>query len=476
MTFDDYADHDATGLAALVASGQVSPVELLETAIAATETANADLNFIAQPLFERARAAATQPFTGPFAGVPFVVKDLHMPVAGERSGEGSRLFDGFVADHDATLFTRFAAAGFNTFAKTTTPEFGLTVTTESRAYGLTRNPWDRSRSSGGSSGGAAAAVAARVVPVAHASDGGGSIRCPAAACGLFGLKPSRGRVPCGPKATEGWFGLTANHVVTRSVRDSAAVLDAIHGDEHGSRYSAPTPARSFLSEVGRDPGKLRIALMLEPMTGVPVDLQIIAATRDTAKLLAGLGHHVEEAAPVFDAAGLTAAMTATVGASTAHDVARRLAALGRTDAGDDIETVPQMWVHIGNRTTAVELAKANATFQTAAIALADFMADYDVILSPVFAQPVIGLGIIDLSPADIGAWTAAITGYSPFTALANQTGVPAMSLPLAHDRDGLPIGIMVTGRYGDEGLLFRLAAQIEAAAPWASRRPPGGKA
>ncbi len=471
MTFDEYADHDATGLAALVATGQVTPCELLETAIAAAEATNPALNFIAQPLFDRARAAAAKPFAGPFAGVPFLVKDLHMNIAGERSGEGSRLFDGFRADHDSTLFDRFTAAGFNTFGKTTTPEFGLTVTTESRAYGVTRNPWHRDRSAGGSSGGAAAAVAARVVPVAHASDGGGSIRCPAAACGLFGLKPSRGRVPSGPQATEGWLGLTVNHVVTRSVRDSAAVLDCVHGPEAGSRYTAPTPERPFLAEVGRDPGRLRVALMLEPITGVPVDPQVVAATRDAARLLESLGHHIAEAAPRLDAGALTAAMTATVGASTAFEVVQRLRALGRDSAGDDIETVPQMWVHIGNRTSAVELAAANATFQTAAIALAGFMADYDVILSPVFAQPVIGLGQIDLSPADIGAWTAAITGYSPFTALANWTGVPAMSLPLAHDADGVPIGVMVTGRYGAEGLLLALAAQVEAAAPWGARRP-----
>lgn len=473
MTFDDYADRDATDLAALVATKQVTPAELLDTAIAAADAANPALNFIAQPLFDRARAAAAGPFAGPFAGVPFMVKDLHMHIAGERSGEGSRLWDGFVADHDSTLYQRFAAAGFNTLAKTTTPEFGLTVTTESRAYGLTRNPWHPDRSAGGSSGGAAAAVAARVVPAAHASDGGGSIRCPASACGLFGLKPSRGRVPSGPRATEGWMGLTVNHVVTRSVRDSAAILDAVHGPEAGSRYSAPTPVRPFLAEVGRDPGRLRVALMLEPITGVPVDPQVVAATRAAARLLDSLGHTVIEAAPRLDAAALTNAMTATVGASTALEVATRLAALGRDSAGDDIEPVPQMWVHIGGRTSAVELAAANMAFQTAAIALATFMADHDVILSPVFAQPVIGLGRIDLSPADIGAWTAAITGYSPFTALANWTGVPAMSLPLAHDADGVPIGVMVTGRYGAEGTLLALAAQVEAAAPWAGRRPAG---
>lgn len=475
MTFDEYADHDATGLAALVATKEVSPAELIDIAIAAAERANADLNFIAQPLFDRARRAAAGRFTGPFAGVPFVVKDLHLNIAGERSGEGSHLWDDFVADHNSTLFDRFAAAGFNTFAKTTTPEFGLTVTTESKAYGLTRNPWHRERSAGGSSGGAAVAVATRTVPVAHASDGGGSIRCPAAACGLFGLKPSRGRVPTGPRATEGWFGLTANHVVTRSVRDSAAVLDAIHGAEAGSRYVAPPHARSFLAEVGRDPGRLRVALMLEPLTGVPVDPQIAAATRDAARLLEGLGHHVVEAAPRFDTGALTDAMTATVGASTAFEVAQRLRALGRTDAGDDIENVPQMWVHIGNRTSAVQLAAANAAFQTAAIVLAEFLTRFDVILSPVFAQPVIGLGLIDLSPTDIATWTTNIVGYSPFTALANQTGVPAMSLPLAHDADGLPIGIMVTGRYGAESTLFSLAAQVEAAAPWGGRRTPANQ-
>ncbi len=471
MTFDEFGDLDATALADLVADGQVTPAELLETAIAATEAANPVLNFVAQPLFDRARARARRPFAGPFAGVPFVVKDLHLHIAGERSGEGSRLWDGYIADHDSTLFERFEAAGFNTFAKTTTPEFGLTVTTESRAYGLTRNPWNHERSAGGSSGGAAVAVAARVVPVAHASDGGGSIRCPAAACGLFGLKPSRGRVPIGPRATEGWFGLTVNHVVTRSVRDSAAVLDAIHGAEAGSRYVAPTPARPFVEALRPDGPRLRVALMLAPITGVPVDPQVVAATLNAARLLGDLGHHVEEAAPVLDAGALNAAMTATVGASTAHEVAARLRALGRSDAGDDIETVPQMWVHIGSRTTAVELAAANFAFQTAAIDLARFMERYDVILSPVFAQPVVGLGRIDLSPADIATWTAAITGYSPFTALANWTGVPAMSLPLAHDSDGLPIGIMVTGRYGAEALLLRLAAEVEAAAPWRARRP-----
>jgi amidase len=475
MMMHEYSTYDALGLADLVATRQASPAELLDAAIAATEAANPALNFIAQPLYDRARKAAEGVFTGPFAGVPFLVKDLHMHIAGERSGEGSRLWDGYRPNYTSTLFERFAAAGFNTFGKTTTPELGLTVTTESKATGLTRNPWHHGRSAGGSSGGAACAVAAGAVPVAHASDGGGSIRCPAAACGLFGMKPSRGRTPVGPHLTEGWMGLTINHVVSRSVRDSAAVLDAIHGAELGSRYTAPAPERSFLAEVKRAPGRLRVALMLDAPTGVPVDRQVIAATRDAAKLLESLGHHVEEAAPHIDAAALTAAMTAIIGASTANDIERRLRELGRDSPGDDIETVPQMWLHIGRNTSALQLVAANEACQHAAIATAEFLTRFDVILSPVFAQPVIELGKIDLSPPDIATWTANITGYSPFTALANQTGQPAMALPLGTDADGLPIGIMVTGRYGEEGLLYRLAAQVEAAAPWGDRRPQATK-
>ena len=469
---EDFSTYDATGLADLIATRQATPAELLEAAIARTEAANPALNFIAQPLYDRARRAAQQPFPGPFAGVPFLVKDLHLHIAGERSGEGSRLWDGYRPDYTSTLFERFAAAGFNTFGKTTTPELGLTVTTESTATGLTRNPWHRDRSAGGSSGGAACAVGAGVVPVAHASDGGGSIRCPAAACGVFGMKPSRGRVPSGPHLTEGWMGLTVNHCVSRSVRDSAAVLDAIHGVETGSRYTAPTPERSFLSEVGRDPGRLRVALMLDAPSGVPVDPQVIAATRAAARLLESLGHHVEEAAPVLAVAELTAAMTAIIGASTAAAIEERLRDLGIDAPGDRIETVPQMWLHIGRTTTALQLVAANEACQRAAIVMAGFLTRFDVIVSPVFAQPVIALGKIDLSPPDIASWTANITGYSPFTALANQTGQPAMSLPLGTDSDGLPIGIMVTGRYGDEALLYRLAAQVEVAAPWGARRPP----
>lgn len=468
---DEILALDGLAQAEAIAKGETNAAELLEAAIARAEATNPKLNFIAQPMFERARKAATGTFAGPFAGVPFLVKDLHMAIPGERMGEGSKLWDGARADYTSTLYHRYVAAGLNTFAKTTTPEFGLTVTTESAATGLTRNPWNLAHSAGGSSGGAACAVAAGVVAIAHASDGGGSIRCPASACGVFGLKPSRGRVPMGPHGTEGWLGLGVVHAVSRSVRDSAALLDASHGPEHGSRYTAGAPEFSFLSEVSRAPGALRVAVMRTPITGVPVHPEVLAALDDAAKLLAELGHHVEIAQPVLDGAALGAAMVAVLGSATAYEVGERLAALGRTDAGSDLETVTQMFVHIGKGTSAVQIMAANALFQKTAIAVADFMDDYDIILSPVFAQPPIALGKIDLSPTDMAEWTANITGYSPFTALANWTGQPAMSLPLGMSSGGLPIGVMAMGRYAAEGVLYRLAGQVERAAPWAGRRP-----
>ncbi|WP_416908880.1 MAG: amidase [Polymorphobacter sp.] len=468
----DLLQQDATAQAEAIATGKVSPSELLEAAVARADALNPSLNFIAQDLRDMARARAHLPFSGPFAGVPFLVKDLHMPIAGQRSGEGSRLFDGHVATENAVLYDRYCAAGLNTFGKTTTPEFGLTVTTESKAYGLTRNPWNPAHSSGGSSGGAAVAVSAGVVAMAHASDGGGSIRCPASACGLFGLKPSRGRMPAGPHATEGWMGFSLNHAVTRSVRDSAALLDATHGMEPGSRYTAPPPGAGFLAATRSAPGRLRIALQREAITGVPVHPDVLAALDAAARLLESLGHTVEEAAPALPAEAMGEAFVAIIAAHVAHDVRTRLAELGRDSAGEDIELVTQMFAHIGNTTPASAIAGANQLFQQVAITVSQFMSGHDILLSPVFAQPPIELGRIDLSPSDIESWTGNVLGYSPFTALANQTGCPAMSLPLGTSRTGLPIGIMAMGRYGEEALLFSLAAQIEQAAPWAGRRPP----
>jgi amidase/6-aminohexanoate-cyclic-dimer hydrolase len=470
------ADEDALGLAACVQRRDIGAGELLEAAIARAEALDSQFGFMAQRLYDRARDAVAAGLPqGPFTGVPWLLKDLNTDIAGERTGNGSR----FYADHRARvtseLVRRIEAAGFVIFGKTTSPEFGLTGTTESLACGKTRNPWDPARIAGGSSGGAAAAVAAGVLPAAHATDGGGSIRIPASCCGLFGLKPSRGRVPSGPLRTEGWGGLSVHHAVTRSVRDSAAILDATCGIEPGSRYGAPVPDAPFLAQVGRDPGPLRVALMLRPLSGTPVDPAVTAATLAAARLLEDLGHHVEEAAPVLDSARLGWASFVLIGASLAADIDDRAAALGVVPGPDLLEPVTLAMAGFGRTATATDSARANVALQEAAITVAQFMGSHDVILSPTLAAPPLPLDTIDMSPADgFEAWGQRTAAWTPFCQLANMTGQPAMSLPLGTSADGLPIGVMVTGRYGDEALLLRLAGQIERATPWRTRRALAG--
>lgn len=470
MPEDILAGTDAIGLATRIRRREVSAAEVLEAAIARAEALDPALNFMAQRLYDRARSAPVQP--GPFAGVPWLIKDLNTDIAGTVTGNGSRLHAGNVAQVTSELVTRIERAGFVIFGKTTSPEFGLTATTESKATGATRNPWDPARIAGGSSGGAAVAVAAGVLPAAHATDGGGSIRIPAACCGLFGLKPSRGRVPAGPKRTEGWGGLAVHHAVTWSVRDSAAILDATHGVEPGSRYSAPTPELPFLAQVGRDPGALRVALMLDAPSGVPVDPDVRAAVENAARLLESLGHHVEPAAPVLDTAALGWAGFVLMASSLAADVDARAAQLGIDPGPDHLEAITRAALAFGRQTAGADVARAQGTLQEAAVAVARFMDRHDVILSPTLAAPPLPLGTIHLDPADgFEAWGQRTSAFTPFSQLANQTGQPAMSLPLGTSRTGLPIGVMVTGRYGDEALLLRLAGQVERAAPWAGRRP-----
>ncbi|MDE2618965.1 MAG: amidase [Sphingomonadales bacterium] len=466
--------HDALGLAALVRTGAVSPGELLEAAITRAEALDPRYNFMAQRHYDRARArlAAGLP-AGPFHGVPWLLKDLNTAIAGELTENGSRLFRGHRAAVTSELVHRIERAGFVIFGKTTTPELGLTGTTESVLRGATRNPWNPERIAGGSSGGAAVAVAAGVIPAAHATDGGGSIRIPASCCGLFGLKPSRGRVPMGPLRTEGWGGMSVHHAVTRTVRDSAAILDATHGTEPGSRYAAPTPERPFLAEVGRDPGRLRVALMLAPFSGVPVDPEVVAAARAAGDLLAGLGHAVEEATPEIDYGAIAASGFALMAASVAAECEDRAAALGVPLGPDWVEPTTLELVGYGNLTTGRDFVRGNNAYQAAAVAIAAFMTRYDVILSPTLTAPPLPLGRIGLSTGQaLMEWGAAVGGFTAFTGIFNGTGQPSMSLPLATSREGLPIGVMVTGRYGEEGLLFRLAGQLEQVAPWAGRRPP----
>ena len=470
----DYVTHDALALAELVRTKAVSPLELLEEAVSRAAAQDQRFNFIAQELYDygRARIAAGLP-DGPFTGVPFLEKDLNMHIAGHRSGQGSRFYADYTPDFTSELVKRHERAGLVVFGKTTTPEFGLTGTTESLAEGATRNPWNPDHSAGGSSGGAAAAVAAGVVPLAHASDGGGSIRIPASACGLFGLKPSRGRVPMGPGRTEGWGGNSTNGAVSRSVRDSAALLDATAGIEPGSRYSAPTPAGSFLSHVTRDPGRLRIALMLSPISGAPVDAEVQAAARAAAKLCEQLGHHVEEAVPQINAQALGEANFALISTALASDLDARAQRTGLAVSTDVIEPITLGFYQYGKQVSGTAVAKAHGTLQELAIDVANFMDDYDVILSPVLATPPVKLGLYDLDHTDFAAWGQAVGAYVAFPGLYNATGQPSMSVPLAMSRAGLPIGTMFTARYGDEATLLSLAGQLERAAPWFDRLPEG---
>jgi amidase len=463
---------DLVGLAEMVRRREASPGELLDEAIARAEALNPRLNFLTQRHYDYARQAIARGLPdGPFSGVPWLLKDLNTFLAGEVTGQGSRYYAGNRPTVTSELVRRYERAGLVIFGKTASPEFGLTPTTESKANGRTRNPWNPERTAGGSSGGAASAVAAGVLPAAHATDGGGSIRIPASCCGLFGLKPSRGRMPMGPARTEGWGGMSTPHVVSWSVRDSAALLDATHGLEPGSRYGAPTPERPFLQDVGRPPGNLRIALNVVSPSGSPVDPECAEAARQAARLCESLGHQVTEAAPKLDAAAIGRASSVIVRASVASDLRAREAATGVKPSPDVLEAMTWSMLEQGEKLTAMEFVRANEALQQAAVQVALFMADYDVILSPTLGQPPIPLGVLDPSPADFKAWYEAVQRFSPFTALQNQTGQPSMSVPLAMSKAGLPIGVMFSGRYGDEGLLFRLAGQLEQAAPWKGRRP-----
>jgi Asp-tRNA(Asn)/Glu-tRNA(Gln) amidotransferase A subunit family amidase len=466
-------DHDALGLADLVRQRQVSASELLDLAIAQAEALNPHFNFMARKHYEFARAAIAAGLpNGPFTGVPWLLKDLNIYIEGEVTGQGSRYYADNRGKVTSELVRRYQKAGLVIFGKTTAPEFGLTATTESKATGLTRNPWNPEHIAGGSSGGAAAAVAAGVIPAAHATDGGGSIRIPASCCGLFGLKPSRGRVPMGPLRTEGWGGMSVHHAVTRSVRDCAALLDATHGLEPGSRYGAPTPERPFLAEIARSPGKLRIALNVTAMAGTPVDPECIEAARAAARLCESLGHHVEEAAPTLDVAAIGRAAYTIISSSVAADLQDHEAATGVKPSLDVIEAVTLAYYEMGLKMTGVGFARANNDLQTAAVAIGQFMERFDLMLSPTVAAPPLKLGIIGLSPEDVGSYYKAVGAFTPFTGLQNQTGQPSMSVPLAMSKSGLPIGVMFSARYGDEATLFRLAGQLEQAAPWAARRPP----
>jgi amidase len=438
---------------------------------------------------ERARAEADAgPPDGPFRGVPIVVKDLDGSLAGEPLHLGNRMLRdlGHVADHDSSLFARLRAAGCVIVGKTNTPELGLLPTTESQAHGPAHNPWDLTRSPGGSSGGSAAAVASGMVPVAHAGDGGGSIRIPASACGLFGLKPTRGRISLGPDDGEAWAGLVVRHVVTRSVRDSAAMLDALAGAMPGDPYAAAPPSRPFLDEIGAAPGALRVGVLsaTAPAGLVPVDPACTAAADDAAALLASLGHTVEPASPApLDDLALLVHFTTVLAASTAYDLRKLAAIAGRDLTADDVEPVTWAQAVLGRAITADayieaveslrEWSRRMAAWWEPADGAARSTGGFDLLLTPTMARPPAPLGEIRGDDAD-GALFAA-TPYAAFTVPFNVTGQPAMSVPLHWSDTGssvLPIGVQLVAATGREDVLLRVAAQLEAARPWADRRAP----
>jgi len=478
---DDFCWLDATAQAELVRRGEVTPSDLVDAAIRRIEALNPAINAVIIPLFDKAQTVAEGPLPdGPFRGVPFLLKDAVAHSAGDPYHCGMQVLKdaGWVAPTDTWLVQRYRAAGFVILGKTNLPELATSATTEPLAYGPTRNPWNLDHSPGGSSGGSAAAVAAGLVPVAHGNDMGGSIRIPSSACGLVGLKPTRARNTLGPDFGEYWALTTHEHVLTRSVRDTAAVLDATARPAPGDPYYAPPPRRPFLREVGADPGRLRIGFRTR-RPGVDADSHpdSIAAVHGAARLLESLGHAVEPVEiPQLDDPALTEAVGGIFSAFVARDLDRWSAALGRAIQPSELEPWNQQMVEIGRTVTAADYIAALERANDYARGLARFWHGddkpaYDLLLTPQLADLPPRIGVLD-PRRDIGELYDTMRGLTGFTFPFNITGQPAISLPLHWSDAGLPIGIQLVAAYAREDLLLRVAAQLEAARPWAHRRPP----
>ena len=470
MTFSEYDRTDGLGLAECVAKKQVTAAELLEEAIARAERLNPALNAIVYKDYERARAVAQGPLpSGPFAGVPFLFKHIFALVAGTPTRQGSRFFPAFPADHDSYLTTRFKKAGLIAFGKTNAPEFGLVPTTEGKLYGPAHNPWNLAHSIGGSSGGSAAAVAAGIVPLAHGNDGGGSIRIPASCCGLVGLKPTRGRVSSGPDLGEAVDGLAVDLVVSRSVRDTAAALDAAAGYEPGDPYCATPAPASYLQAAKQKPRRLRIGFATKKLDGQPVHADCIAAVRHAAKLCADLGHEVDEASPDLDLAMLMPAFMAiwTSNLTAVVDLIARLT--GQTPSLDNLEGLTLGLYEAGKRVGAGDYLQAKMVLNQAARGAAKFHQNRDLWLTATLGAPPVRLGTFDLEERDAVKAFAPLIEYVPFTAMQNVTGQPAINLPLYWNEAGLPIGVQFVAPFGDELTLLQLATELEQVQPWFGR-------
>ena len=470
-TMTTFSEYDGLGLAELVKTKAVTPGELVDAAIDRIEHHNPTLNAVVYQAFDEARRRATEPLPdGPFKGVPFLIKDLGVSVAGWPRSHGSR-FGNLVDTADSGLMARYRASGVIPLGKTNTPEYGITGTTESARLGPCRNPWNPNHIAGGSSGGSASAVAAGMVPLAHASDGLGSIRIPAACCGLVGLKVTRDRNPNLPDGYDYAMGNVVDHVVSRTVRDSAAKLDATGWPEPGSPYPAPPKERPYLEEIQRSPGKRRIAWSSETPSGRPIEPEIQAALERTAALLKGLGHEVIERGLGIDYRALYASRGPAAAANFAAGMARLIEEIGREPEPDELEPLTWASLKAGRRQTGADVMRSlQETRMLNRQTLAAFE-DIDVYLCPVMGAPVPEIGHIDpvnLEPKEVNRRQGRIF---PFTPPFNYSGQPSMSLPLEMSESGLPIGMMFTAKFADEATLFRLAAQLEKEAPWAGRRP-----
>jgi len=470
--FADYERYDATGLAELVRRRQVSPGELLEAAIERVEARNTAVNAVTMRLYDHGRAAIAGGLPdGPFAGVPFLMKDLTASIAGVPMTRSSRFFaDAPAPTADSEHVARLKRAGLVIFGRTNTCELGLSLTCEPRLHGPTRNPWDPTRISGGSSGGAAAAVGARMLPMAHATDGFGSIRAPAACCGLVGLKPTRGRNTMAPGLGEGLGGCSIEHAVTLSVRDSAALLDATSGPGAGDPYVAPPSARPFRQEVGADPGALRIAFTSLAPNGAKVEAESLRALGDAAKLCGDLGHRVEPADPSIDRPSVVSTFLTLAAANTVVNLASH-PTKGRSARADEVETVTWATAKLGEKISGADYVRATQAAHRLGRQMAAFHAGWDVLLTPGLATLPVKLGWLDMMMDDVDEYWRRVFEFSPFTVWFNLTGQPAMMLPLGRSADGMPVAVQIVGRYGDEATLFRLAAQLEAARPWFERKP-----
>jgi amidase len=495
--FKEYMRYDATGLAALMAQGEVSSTEVLEAALARAAQVNPKLAAICIPMEAVARDRAKQALHGPFAGVPFLLKDIAQDYAGVPTTAGSRALRHWTPEHHAEVVNRFLAAGLVIFGKTATPEFAFKGETAPLIWDEpTRNPWDLQRTPGGSSGGSAAAVAAGIVPAAGASDGGGSIRIPASYCGLFGLRPSRGRVPSGPAHGEFWDGASSQHALTRSVRDCAALLDAIAGAEAGAPFAIAPPPRAYAEEIKQPVGKLRIGYSVTSPLGTPVHPQYVQAVMQTVKLLADLGHTVEPAQPDVDGHALARSFITMYFGQAAANIAQARRLTGAGNAEFELET--RVLALLGRTLGAGEYVDQRSRWNDYARALGAFHQTYDLYLTPTAAQPpnrigelatpplqqvaakvvlALGAGRLLFKSGMVDQLVATSLQRVPFTQLSNLTGTPSMSVPMhwAQAEAGgveLPYGVQFVARFGDEASLLRLAAQLEQAQPWSERRPP----